>query len=259
MGIPYLSKYLKTMCSKKSIHSIKLADLFGKKIAIDTSIYMYKFERDDMLITKFYQMITALKYYKITPIFVFDGIPPIEKKDLLDKRRLIKYNNQIKYDKMQTEFDENSFEMKQLKKKLVYITKEKINNVKELFTAYGISWIDAPNEADELCAALAHQNKVWGCLSEDNDLFAYGCKHVLRNLNLQTHSLTIYNLPIMLDEMNLSIQTFKLKCISMGTDYVSDDVNKMFDLSEYPPINIEIRNGLILKDNLVRVLKKMHI
>ena len=132
MGIPYLNKYLKTKCSKKSIYSISLSKLFGKKIAIDVSIYMYKYERENMLIHKFYQMISTFRYYKITPIFVFDGIPPIEKKDLLDKRRLVKYNNQIKYDKMQIDNDINSYEMKQLKKKLIYITKDKINNVKEL-------------------------------------------------------------------------------------------------------------------------------
>ena len=259
MGIPYLNKYLKTHCSKKSIYTISLSELFGKKIAVDTSIYMYKYERDDLLISKFYQMISTFRYYKITPIFVFDGKPPIEKKDLLDKRRLIKYNNQIKYNNLQIECDNNSFELKQLKKKLVYITKEKINNVKELFTAYGMTWTDAPNEADELCAALTYQNKVWGCLSEDNDMFAYGCDRVLRKLNLKTHTLTVYNLPIMLDEMKLTMQQFKSKCISMGTDYISDDVNKMFDLSKYPPINIEIRNGLILKDNLDQVFNNMHI
>ena len=250
MGIPYLNKYLKTKCSKKSIYSISLSKLFGKKIAIDVSIYMYKYERENMLIHKFYQMISTFRYYKITPIFVFDGIPPIEKKDLLDKRRLVKYNNQIKYDKMQIDNDINSYEMKQLKKKLIYITKDKINNVKELLTAYGMSWIDAPNEADELCALLVYQNKVWGCLSEDSDMFAYGCTNILRNLNLQNHTVTLYNLPNMLDEMKMTMQNFKNKCISMGTDYVCEDVNKMFDLSTYPPIDIEIRNGLILKDKL---------
>ena len=57
-----------------------------------------------------------------------------------------------------------------------------------------------------------------------------------------------------LDEMNLTSQNFKNKCISMGTDYVCDDANKMFDLSTFPPINIEIRNGLILKDKLNAIL-----
>jgi len=254
MGIPYLTKFLKTRCSKKSIYTIPLSKLFGKRIAVDTSIYMYKYERENMLIRKFYQMISTFRYYKITPIFVFDGIPPMEKKDLLDKRRLAKYNNQLKYDNMQLDHDINSHEMKQLKKKLVYITKDKIHKVKELFTAYGMTWIDAPNEADELCASLVHQNKAWGCLSDDNDMFAYGCTNILRNLNLNNHTLTLYNLPNMLDEMNMTNQTFKNKCISMGTDYVCDDAQKMFDLSAYPPINIEIRNGLILKDKLKIIL-----
>ena len=254
MGIPYLTKFLKSNCSKKSIYTIPMSKLFGKKIAVDTSIYMYKFERENMLIPKFHQLISTFKYYKITPIFVFDGIPPIEKKDLLDKRRIIKHNNQLKYDRLQMDHDINSYEMTQLKKKLVYITKDKINKVKDLFTAYGITWIDAPNEADELCAALVYQNKVWGCLSEDSDMFAYGCTNILKNLNLQTHTLTLYNLPNMLDEMNLTSQNFKNKCISMGTDYVCDDANKMFDLSTFPPINIEIRNGLILKDKLNAIL-----
>jgi len=49
--------------------------------------------------------------------------------------------------------------------------------------AYGVSYIDADGEADQLCASLVLKNKVYACLSEDMDLFVYGCPRVLRYLS----------------------------------------------------------------------------
>ena len=66
--------------------------------------------------------------------------------------------------------------MEQLKKQFINITKSHIAQVKELITAYGCTYYDAPGEADELCAMLTIKGKVWACLSEDMDMFVYGCK-----------------------------------------------------------------------------------
>ena len=42
MGIKYLNRFLQENC-KQSINKINLNELSGKKIVIDTSIYMYRY------------------------------------------------------------------------------------------------------------------------------------------------------------------------------------------------------------------------
>ena len=81
----------------------------GKKIAVDISIYMYKYEAEGCLIENIYLMLAVFRKYQITPVFIFDGKPPNEKKDLLQKRRQDKKQAEQEYKqlKSQLETDEN--------------------------------------------------------------------------------------------------------------------------------------------------------
>ena len=94
--------------------------------------------------------------------------------------------------------------MDQLKKQFVYITHEKIEKVKELIRAYGATYYDAPGEADELCALLVIKKKAWACLSEDMDLFVYGCNRVLRYLSLNNQSFVLYHTKGILSSLNMT-------------------------------------------------------
>ena len=78
MGIKYLNRILRSQCSD-AIQETHLWNLRNKKIAVDISIYMYRFKTEDALIENIYLMVSLFKLYKITPIFVFDGKPPEEK------------------------------------------------------------------------------------------------------------------------------------------------------------------------------------
>ena len=86
MGIKYLNNFLKSECGE-SIKTITIAELSGKKIAVDISIYMYKYESNEALIENMYLMLATFREYNIIPIFIFDGKPPTEKKALLQKRK----------------------------------------------------------------------------------------------------------------------------------------------------------------------------
>ena len=85
MGIKDLNKIVRSYC-KKSTKIISLKELSGKTIVIDISIYLYRFAKENTLIENIFLMISIFHYYHITPIFVFDGKPPIEKRDLLIQR-----------------------------------------------------------------------------------------------------------------------------------------------------------------------------
>ena len=100
MGIKNLNRFLFDHCSKKSICKIHLSELAGKTLVIDTSIYLYKFSYEDSLIENMYLFVSILKHYKIRPLFIFDGKPPPEKRDLLQRRRMEKKDAENKYMKL---------------------------------------------------------------------------------------------------------------------------------------------------------------
>ena len=102
------------------------------------------------------------------------------------------------------------------------MNKEKIEKVKALIRAYGATYYDAPGEADELCALLVIKKKVWACLSEDMDLFVYGCTRVLRYFSLIGHTVVLYYTKGILEELDMTQKEFKEVCILSGTDYNID-------------------------------------
>jgi len=226
MGIRNLNQYLRNNC-EQSIRCINIADLSGKRIVVDTSIYLYKYETENALLENMYVMLSIFRHYNITPIFIFDGKPPLEKKALLIKRKedreeaIEEYNN-LK-NKLQNSEDSLKQDilssMEQLKKQFVQINKDKIDKVKKLIRAYGATYFDAPGEADVLCALLVIKKKVWACLSEDMDLFVYGCTRVLRYFSLIGHTAVLYYMKGILEELNMSQKEFKEICILSGTDY----------------------------------------
>ena len=75
MGIKNLNRFLREQSkqSKESIKFISVAELSGKKIAVDISIYMYKYASEGSLLENIYLMLSVFRYYNICPIFVFDG------------------------------------------------------------------------------------------------------------------------------------------------------------------------------------------
>jgi flap endonuclease-1 len=229
MGIRYLNRFLKDNASP-SIKLCNLAELSDKKIAVDISIYMYRFISDDTLIENIYLMLSIFRHYNIIPIFVFDGKPPPEKRELLQKRQKDKqeaeneYNilkNTLEINKDIDDYDKQEiiYNMDMLKKKFVTINKNDIENIKNLIRAYGATYYDAPGEADKLCAMLNIKDKVWACLSEDMDMFVYGCPRVIRYLSLLNHTAVIYNLKGILNNLGISQKELRDICVLSGTDY----------------------------------------
>jgi hypothetical protein len=110
-------------------------------------------------------------------------------------------------------------EMELLKKKIIYLTKKQIANVKRLINAFGATYYDAPNEADELCALLVLKNKAWACMSEDMDMFVYGVPRIIRYFSLLNHTIVLYDTSSILQELKMTQKEFSEVCILSGTDY----------------------------------------
>lgn len=229
MGIRYLNRFLKENASP-SIRLCNLAELSGKKIAIDISIYLYRFASDNLLIENMYLMLSEFKFYNIIPIFIFDGKPPPEKRELLQKRKENKYEAEDEYNRLKNLLEINKdmddsdkqeiiYNMDMLKKKFVSINKNDIEDIKNLIRAYGATYYDAPGEADELCAMLTIKDKVWACLSEDMDMFVYGCPRVIRYLSLLNHTAVIYDIKGILKNLGITQKELREICVLSGTDY----------------------------------------
>ena len=228
MGIKHLNRFLREYCPK-SIEQMHLNQLRGQKIAVDTSIYLYRFSGDDALIENMYLMISTFRHYDIKPIFIFDGKPPEEKYEAIKERKQQKNIAEEKYNLLKSTLTNATNEeriyiqnnMDILKKKFIRIHHNDKLAVKELLEAYGISYLDAPGEADVLCAKLVIKGKVFACLSEDMDMFVYGCSRVLRYLSLTSRTVFMYNFKGILKELDLTKEEFREICVVSGTDYNS--------------------------------------
>ena len=236
MGIPNLNKLLVDNCSNNAINKINLRELDGKTVVIDTSIYLYKYLGQNKLVEHFYLLISLLLHYKITPIFVFDGKPPAEKMETLKQRKQNKRDAEHKFYELQESISEETTDadkqtiltkMDALKKDFIRIRDVHIQTVKQLMKFYGISYIDAPNEADVVCCELVISGQAWACLSDDMDMFLYGCNRVLRFISLLNHTAILYDTGLILHDLEMSLTEFRYLSVPCGTDYNSSGNQKI--------------------------------
>lgn len=238
MGIPHLNRFLLNNCSSQSIGKKHLSSFAGKTIVIDTSIYLYKFIGCNALMENMYSMITTFKYYGITPIFIFDGKPPDEKKDVLKQRYMDKQAAEAKYNELKLKLEtvapdektEIAVELDKLRMRFIRIKREDIDQVKSLMDSFGVQYYDAAGEADHMCAKMVINKQAWACMSDDMDMFVYGCTRVMRHISLLNHTVIFYNTNGILRELQIHMKHFREIMILSGTDYnvngPTNDVNK---------------------------------
>lgn len=110
MGIKKLHQILEKYASK-CYQTKHLSCYSFKKIAIDISLYLYKYKAiaGDRWIESFLGLINSLRKWDIHPIFIYDGIAPIEKLEEQKRRRESrdKQNEKIK------QLEEQIFEYEQ--------------------------------------------------------------------------------------------------------------------------------------------------
>jgi hypothetical protein len=193
---------------------------------------MYRFAGENALLENMYLMASLFRHYNIHAVFVFDGMPPPQKTELIESRRRKKDQAKQQYDivsdqlkqKKRSEYynpeiAELEETMTQLRKRFARLRECDIENVKELLVSFGFAIIDAEGEADVLCARLAIKKRVYACLSDDTDMFVYGCAVVLRHISLLNHSVVSYTMADILAEIGITQQEFKMMCVVNGTDY----------------------------------------
>jgi 5'-3' exonuclease len=173
-------------------------------------------------------MIALFKMNGIIPFFVFDGKPPQQKYELLKIRKKEKKVAEEKFKQLNikladiTDYEEKkeiNDELDSLRRTFVRLSLADLNNVKKLMELCGVSYCVAEGEADKLCAKLVLTKTVYACLSEDMDLFVYGCPRVLRSISLLKSSFVMYDLKKILECLQINMEDFRKICVISGTDY----------------------------------------
>ena len=270
MGIKELNNFL-LKNTKNAIQNKSLQDFYNKKVAIDTSIFLYKYKyRTANFIPKFLEQINRLRLNKITPIYIFDGKPPPEKSEVLLKRKNKKIERVKKIMALEEEINispintPNSQDLlaslEKLKKGNIYVTKNDIDTLKEFFKMLDIKFIQSEGEADILCCDLYKQGLVDMVMSEDLDILTGNTKILLRNFNYNSNTITVYNLDIILQELEITYDKWVKLCILFGCDYLKriHYVGPVFSYNIIKNLDIDDNNIIENEINVIiqRVLKK---
>ena len=265
MGVRFLNTLIKRK-APSALKYVSLSQYSGKTIVIDTSIYIHKYLASNSLMESMYFMISQFKHLNITPVFIFDGVAPAEKKGVLNARASVRENALEQYNRLDTllhksveaiaEPSSNSTEvatsssmdcvcecpeqirrrMQSLKRRFMRVSNFELNELKRLMREFGVQYIESDGESDLLCAYLVKCGFAQACMSDDMDLFLYGCPVVLRHVNIWHSTGVEYTLDTILRDMAVSLHGFQMVCILSGTDYTSNGGgDSEMELGSKPP------------------------
>lgn len=227
MGVKSLKQLIKSK-APELFKTVDLGAFSGKVIAIDTSIFLYRFMyvKGDKFLDFFVKQILRLYKNNILPLFVFDGKPPAEKSKVLKERKDEKIKMQNRIDELEAVMSgegdyttDDVVELKKLKKKLIYITKLDNDRCKKMLDLMGVPYVVANGEAEGLCVKLTQDGYAEGCLSEDTDVLANGGKIFLRDFSVTKNTVVACYYKELLEKLELTEAQFRDVCILCGCDY----------------------------------------
>lgn len=246
MGPRGLNAFFKKTRPSGIIQS-NLFNFRGKIIVIDVSIYLYRYNSNNELFENFYAMLNIFKINKITPLFVFDGPPPPEKYDTINQRKNERNDAEREYNEILLKNKTVSKrELERLQRKKTKVSYNNKLQLKKLFDYYGTTYVEAENEADELCVEYVKSGKAWACLSDDMDMFLYGCPRILRYFSILNESVIYYNLYEIISYYGIMQNDFVKICVLSGTDYNS----KIYNIEDL--FNMYIRQTNFQIDTLIK-------
>lgn len=253
MGIKNLNLLLKKKCT---ITTGNIKNLPQISVAIDFSNWLYKILYDikkhnrhsKYYLCALYHLSNQLINNNITPIFVFDGKPPDDKMDEINKRQQKRENTNNKIQELlnninvdirpfikseidnflvvddNVPLDENTLNtilmINKLSRQCLSPTTHHFTNSKRLLQYMGVPYLQADGETDSLCGWLYKKGIIQACISEDMDFLAYGVGRLWRDYNVYSGAYTDYNLTTILSELNINYEKFVMMCTLCGNDYV---------------------------------------
>lgn len=211
-----------------------LQEYLGKTIAIDAYAWLHRGAYSCALelalgtcsangfISFCLNRVKFLLSLQITPIFVFDG-DYLPAKEGTEKRRLEHRQQQLQLVKQHLGAGNRS-EAFRCSQRCVDVTPSMAHRLQQELKKLGVRFIVAPYEADAQLAFLSCSGQVDAIISEDSDLFLFGCKCVLFKMDdngvveeIRSDYLTTaceFSFP------GMSMEQFRHICILSGCDYL---------------------------------------
>lgn len=177
---------------------IKLEDLLGRRIAIDSFNILFQFlssirQYDGTPLMDSQGRITSHLsglFYRtskfvelgIKPIFVFDGESPEFKRKTQKKRqeRREEAKRQMETAKKKGKWEE----ARKYAQQSAMLTDELIKESKELIRAMGLPVVQAPSEGEAEAAYLVKTSEAWATGSQDWDSLLFGSERLIQNLSI---------------------------------------------------------------------------
>jgi flap endonuclease-1 len=126
----------------------------------------------------FYRNINFLSL-GIKPVYVFDGKPPSLKSAEIERRKQIKKDATIKYEKALTEGKYE--EAKKFAQQTSILRDDMVEDSKYLLGLFGIPFIQAPSEGEATAANLTITGQAYASASQDFDSLLFGARKLIRN------------------------------------------------------------------------------
>eukprot|EP00933_Yihiella_yeosuensis_P014857 TRINITY_DN13142_c0_g1_i1.p1 TRINITY_DN13142_c0_g1~~TRINITY_DN13142_c0_g1_i1.p1 ORF type:complete len:479 (-),score=118.83 TRINITY_DN13142_c0_g1_i1:194-1630(-) len=273
MGIKGLSKFLKKV-APAAMDNHKCADEYKDfTIAIDASPCLYQCmtamgdcpqgvtpgsDADTSHVLGFLRRTVRLLELGMKPVFIFDGeAPDMKKSHVLTQREKMRARSREQLEDAKAAGDEDA--IRRCAARLVKTTQRHNDEVMELLRLMGVPAVQAPGEAECLCAALAASGRADAAATEDMDALVFGAPRLLRNIHraASQHQIPLVQdirLDSILKAMELKQSEFVDFCILAGCDY----------LTTIPKVGIVTASELVKKHRTIEAIlegldRKKHV
>jgi flap endonuclease-1 len=180
-------------------HTIALADLRGRRLAVDANGELYQFLalirlRDGTplkdsqgritshLSGLFYRTTRLIADFGLQLVFVFDGRPPVLKAAEIARRRRVRERYEVEAAAARSAGDlAQAYSKSTMTSRL---TPEMVGEAKQLLRLMGLPIIQAPSEAEAQAAHMARRGDVWAAASKDYDALLFDAPSVVRFLTI---------------------------------------------------------------------------
>ncbi|KAJ1392017.1 XPG/Rad2 endonuclease [Sesbania bispinosa] len=266
MGIKDLLRFMKPYI--EPVHIKKYA---GKRVGIDAYSWLHKgayscsmelcldidSERKLRYIEYFMHRVNLLRYYKITPVVVFDGgNVPCKSATEEERHRKRSTNSELAMAKLK---EGNVGAATELFQRAVNITPLMAHKLIQTLKSENIEFVVAPYEADAQLAYMsnleAEKGGVAAVITEDSDLIAYGCPAIIFKMDRHGNGERIELEKVFSAESSrpsfrgFDMKLFRGMCVLAGCDF----------LPSVPGIGVARAHALVSKyrnlDRILSVLK----
>ncbi|MFH1400091.1 MAG: flap endonuclease-1 [Nanoarchaeota archaeon] len=224
---------------------VRLADLKGKTLAVDTFNQLYMFlatiRQPDGTPLKdshgnvtshlsgLFSRFTKLMIEGVRFVFIFDGIAPDLKRTEQRRRSKAKEDAMLKLEEATQKEDVES--MRKYAARTSRLDPSMIADAKRLITCLGMSIIEAPSEGEAQASQLVKEGTCYAVMSQDADSLLFGSPRLIKNLTIsqrrrQTGTAAYSQIRPALIDLSANLQTLgisqeQLITLGMlvGTDY----------------------------------------